>query len=189
MLDNHKALTERAQLKSYKAIPGIPKEVVDSMSKRKLDAETPFAEKGPIQTTTDANDLIIEKPKANLMGPEFFEIITGRLKFDVNVKNVRIYYEDGQTLNLASGSGSKNFFSFCFNISELKLNTVYSLDLGRHLFQVRRLRQLQGPLQRRQPHEDLLPNLQTDLPQHTHPKSQSRGLPGSQPNPPDNDRR
>jgi N-terminal region of Chorein or VPS13 len=129
MLENHKALSQQAQLKSFTQIPGITKEIIDNMTKRKTEGETPFFEKGPILTTTDSNNLTVQQPKANLMGPEFFEIITGRLKFDINVKNVRIYYEDGQTLNQASGSNQKNFFSFCFNISELKLNTVRYCNL------------------------------------------------------------
>ena len=124
MLENQKALSQKAQLKSFSQIPGIPKEVIETMTKRKIEGETPFFEKGPIETTTDSNNMTIEQPKPNLMGPEIFEIITGRLRFDINVKNIRIYYEDGQTLNLASGSNQRNFFSFCFNISELKLNTV-----------------------------------------------------------------
>ena len=127
MIENFKALISKSPLKPFTNIDQIPKEVVTSLKERKEEAEVPFKERGKQNFKKNSLNQFIEDPKANLMGPEFFEIITGRLKFNIRIKNIRIYYEDDQTLTFES-TGKKSCFSFCFNITEMRLNTQEILD-------------------------------------------------------------
>ena len=57
------------------------------------------------------------------MGPELFDIITSRMQFNINIKNIKIYYEDNETLANLSNRSSSNF-SMCFSLSELTLLSV-----------------------------------------------------------------
>lgn len=72
--------------------------------------------------------------KFNLLGSEFFEIIKNRLAFKIKIRNVRIFYEDTESLRKANmqthnNSGMNNF---CWNIA---LNDIVfnSEDIRDHL--------------------------------------------------------
>lgn len=122
--------------------------MADEYDKQEKDSINAFAEKGPVQKPpTGSQTTAVESKKMNIMGPELFGIITGRLKFNINIRNIRLYYEDSDNLTRSYGKGSSHI-SFCLNITEVTLKTVGRSYAGRHRWvHQSRYRQLQRSIQ------------------------------------------
>ena len=80
---------------------------------------------------TAAQTTAVEPKNPTSWNKKLFGLITGRLRFNINVRNIRLYYEDSDNLNRSYGKGSSHI-SFCVNISEVTLKTVVYLYPGRY---------------------------------------------------------
>lgn len=90
MMENYRRLQAGQALKEN---PIIAKE--EAARKKKEEEQ---AKKNP---QVDDNASKADGP--NILGPELFELITGRLEFKIKIKNLRIYYEDNETMHQKDG--------------------------------------------------------------------------------------
>lgn len=121
MLGNLENLKIGREMNPLERVNGIPQEILKTIKTKEEKDRIPFAEKGPLKVVKDTKNNTVEESKPNFMGPELMGIITGRLEFDISFKNIRFYFEDGQTL--VSKIGSPQIFSFCLNLSDFKITT------------------------------------------------------------------
>lgn len=121
MVKNFENIRTGTPLVSIQHLQSIPKEIVDGIQKRELEHRTPFHEKGPLEVKPETLVPVLQEEKPNFMGPEIFALITGRLDFNIRIRNVRLYYEDNTTL--VGLNGIPKTFSFCLNITGFTLNT------------------------------------------------------------------
>lgn len=130
MVKNFENIRTGAPLDSIQNLPSVPKEVIDGIQKRETEHRTPFHEKGPLEIKPETLVPDVKQEKLNFMGPEVFALITGRLDFNIRIRNVRLYYEDSKTL--VGLNGIPKTFSFCLNITGFTLNTkdIYSQVVG-----------------------------------------------------------
>lgn len=130
MVKNFENIRTGASLDSIQNLPSVPKDVIDGIQKRENEHRTPFFEKGPLEVKPETLVPDVKQEKLNFMGPEVFALITGRLDFNIRIRNVRLYYEDSKTL--VGLNGIPKTFSFCLNITGFTLNTkdIYSQVVG-----------------------------------------------------------
>ena len=70
----------------------------------------------------DEIELNLDEDDANIFGPELNELLLGRLNLKIVFKNIRIYYEYDNTMDL--DFAVKQDFSLCFTIKEFTLQNV-----------------------------------------------------------------
>lgn len=132
LIDNYERLKTGVQMTKIEKEKWLPDKIKTNYEANEKQSVDAFSEKGPVlKPATNAQTTAVETKQPNLMGPELFGIITGRLKFNINVRNIRFYYEDSDNLNRSYGKGSSHI-SFCVNVSEVTLRTVEQGNLGRH---------------------------------------------------------
>jgi hypothetical protein len=124
LIGNYERLKTGQEMIKLDKAKWVPDSLRAEYDKREKESINAFSEKGPVQKpSSNAQTTAVETKQPNLMGPELFGIITGRLKFNINIRNIRLYYEDSDNLNRSYGKGSSHI-SFCVNISEVTLKTV-----------------------------------------------------------------
>lgn len=123
MAQNYMALRSGQNMTKLNLAQWAPEALIEDYQKREKEALAAFSENGPLQEVPTSATTAVQSNKANLMGPELFGIITGRLDFNIKIKNIRIYYEDSDRLNRSFGRDNSHI-SFCFNITEVTLQTV-----------------------------------------------------------------
>jgi len=122
MINNFEAMRNGTAMKPIQKYDKLPKELQEKIKLNEENHKVPFSEKGEVNVVKDKNNNTVEEAKPNFMGPELMGIITGRMNFDIKIKNIRFYYEDNSTITGRASTSS--YFSFCLNISDLTITTL-----------------------------------------------------------------
>lgn len=123
MIQNYQAMKDGREMTRLNKAKWVPSEMAQKFEDSEKDSLKAFSEKGPLEPPQESQTTATQTSKPNLMGPELFGMITGRLEFNIKIKNIRIYYEDSDKLNRTFGKDNSHI-SFCLNIAEVTLTTV-----------------------------------------------------------------
>lgn len=120
MVSNFQKLRAGSSMDPLESVSELPAETAKQVKENNEKATLPFGGK-PVPEPETEESIRKKQEKPNLMGPELFGIITGRLEFDITIKNTRIYFEDSKTMK--EQRKAQSLFSLCFVLSELRLTT------------------------------------------------------------------
>lgn len=115
MLQNSSLQKEGKPMNPLSSVSAIPEAVRTSLDgKEKALMSVPVRNPAPPVAESTAGT-------SNILGPELYGIITGRMEFNVVVKNIKVYYEDCETVT--DDKGQVLNFSGCLNVSEFRFKS------------------------------------------------------------------
>lgn len=152
LLDNYKAMTKGKEMKENPYLENFEKQYIED--KRKFIFQEPQQQQGQKNDENNGESSQIQDPgkgmptkeniremnekgkdeqseqaPPNVMGSELYELIFGRLNFQIKINNVKIYYENDHSQKSEFGNKVEfqKSFSIMFNIKGLNLVSVIFL--------------------------------------------------------------